>query len=432
MTAYPADSLVTVRPFAQRPDGDMVVIGDLDRQVFLSIPAEGLDILQSLADGATVGETVRRYRDKYHETPDIDDFLDVLTEEGFVAPGSAAAPVAGTDSAPASNVSWSSHLEWLSYETCRRLVSMPVLVAAAVVVLGALVLVALDPGVLPAATVLVFRENFAVSMTLTVIVMLAGIMVHEFAHVIAARAAGIPARIGIGHRLYIMVVETDMSGIWLASRRERHIAFLSGPIIDAVFASGIIGVLYAARHGALDLSPFAAQLTAAFLWTYLSRLLWQCFFFLRTDFYYVFSTATGCRDLKADTENFLRNLRARVLRIGSRVDQSGIPRREMRAVRAYSGFFLLGNVITIAALLFVTLPILYGYGVEIGRFLTGRPSGFSSIDFIVLFVLAAIIDGGGLFLWLRSLYRGFRARRAAAARPAAVTKVEPPVTSAAR
>lgn len=412
MTAYPADSLVTVRPFAQRPDGDMVVIGDLDRQVFLTIPAEGLDILRHLADGATVGETVARYQDKYHETPDIEDFLTVMTEEGFVAPGGAG-PDAVPETAAPSGVRWSSHLEWLSYAACRRLVGIPVLVTAGVLILGALALIILDPGVMPAATVLVFRDDFAISMTLTVAVMLAGIMVHEFAHVVAARAAGIPARIGIGHRLYILVIETDMSGIWLASRRDRYVAFLSGPIIDAVCAAGFIGVLYTARHGGLDMSPYAIQLTSAFLWTYLSRLLWQCFFFLRTDFYYVFTTATGARDLKADTENFLRDLRARVLRIGSRVDQSGIPRREMRAVRAYSGFFLLGNVITIAALIFVTLPILYGYGVEIVRFVTGQPSGFSSIDFITLFVLAVVIDGGGLFLWLRTLYRGARARRRA-------------------
>lgn len=411
MTAYPADSLVTVRPFEQRPDGDMVVIGDLDRQVFLTIPPEGLDILQHLAGGATVGETVARYQDKYHETPDIDDFLDVMAEEGFVTAGEVTAGPEPEQPANPTHVRWSSHLEWLSYQTCRRLVSVPVIVASAVVILAALALIVIDPGVVPAATVLVFRENFAINMTLTVAVMLAGIMVHEFAHVVASRAAGIPARIGIGHRLYILVVETDMSGIWLASRRDRYVAFLSGPIIDAVFAAGLIAVLFSARHGGIEMSPYATQLTAAFLWTYMSRLLWQCFFFLRTDFYYVFSTATGARDLKTDTENFLRNVRAKVLRIGNRIDQSGIPRREMVAVRAYSGFFLIGNVVTIAALLFVTLPVLYGYGVEIVRFVTGQPSGFTSIDFITLFVLAAVIDGGGLFLWLRTLYRGSRARR---------------------
>ena len=82
MAGYPPDSHVMVRPFTHRREGDTVTIGDIDRQVFLAIPAEGMDILDSLAAGHTVGETVRRYEQCYDETPDIEDFLDALQQGG--------------------------------------------------------------------------------------------------------------------------------------------------------------------------------------------------------------------------------------------------------------------------------------------------------------------------------------------------------------
>ena len=75
MAGYPPDALVVVPPFAHRREGDEVTIGHAERNVYLSIPAEGLDILNYLADGKTVGEAAALYHEKYDETPDLDDFL---------------------------------------------------------------------------------------------------------------------------------------------------------------------------------------------------------------------------------------------------------------------------------------------------------------------------------------------------------------------
>lgn len=86
MPRFALDGRVAVCPFAHQRDGESVTIGDLDRQVFLTIPVEGLDILTPLAAGRTVGETVALYEQAHGQTPDIEDFLSVLAGEGFVAP----------------------------------------------------------------------------------------------------------------------------------------------------------------------------------------------------------------------------------------------------------------------------------------------------------------------------------------------------------
>ena len=48
------------------------------------------------------------------------------------------------------------------------------------------------------------------------------------------------------------------------------------------------------------------------------------------------ATAFGCKNLLSDTGDFLRNMISRTLRRPVRIDQTKIPRKEMRVVYAYS------------------------------------------------------------------------------------------------
>jgi putative peptide zinc metalloprotease protein len=405
MSQFPLDARVAVRPIVHRREGQSVTIGDLSRQVFLTIPAEGLDILSALGDGKTVGEAVRLYEQAHAETPDVEDFLTVLAREGFVAPWDDEAFGAEIERARPPT------LGRISPATAKRLFGAPVLGACALVMAVAIALIATDPGVMPGPTVLVFHHHLAALSTALFAMTLAGVMVHEFAHLLAARASGVPARIRSSHRLWIVVAETDMTGMWMASKRDRHLAFLAGPIVDAVSAAMLVGVLWADRRGWVGLSPTLEQFTGAALFTYVVRLLWQCFVFVRTDFYYVLATALDCKSLLADTEDFLRNQLARLRRSGAVVDQSAIPPAEMRAVRAYSVVWLLGRVLAVGSLVFITLPVLGGYGAEIARALTGNDSTYGTFDLLTLAILGIGVQGVGLFVWIRSLLRGRTQRR---------------------
>ena len=153
MAQFPLDARVAVRPIAQRREGESVTIGDLSREVFLTIPAEAMDLLTALADGRTVGEAARLYEQTHSETPDVQHFLEALAAEGFVAPWDDAAPAAPaeTPSAPGR----------ISQATARRLFTAPVLLLAALLVGIGLALVASDPGVMPGPTVLVFHAHLA-------------------------------------------------------------------------------------------------------------------------------------------------------------------------------------------------------------------------------------------------------------------------------
>src|SRR5205823_6359699 len=143
-------------------------------------------------------------------------------------------------------------------------------------------------------------------------------------------------------QLYVLVAQTDLSGIWLVPKRRRYLAFMVGSLVDLVSYSILAMVVYTGRHGWYHLPRNADLLISAVMLTYGTRVAWQWCFFLR-----------------------------------------------------------------------VGIPVLWGYCYQVLLLVTGGHIRFTSIDFATIAVLGLMLDGGGLYLWLRSMYRRGRQRYAA-------------------
>jgi hypothetical protein len=408
--------VVTVFPFTHRVEGDEAIIANASQSSFLAIPRPALDLLTDLAAGRSLGEAQSAFATKYGETPDVDDFLELLAAEGFVATDQHPANVATSGSGDVARAPVGHtrryHFESISEQAARRLCGWPVQFGCGLLVGLALLALAGDSALFPPPTVLVFTHDLTLfSVTATVFV-LATIFLHELAHLIAARAAGVSARLGVSNRLWFLVAETDLTGVWLAAPGERYLAFLAGPLVDATSGAVLILLLWTNRQWGW-LSPLAIELIRVFLFTYVVRLLWQCYFFMRTDFYYVFAAFFRCKNLLEDTQNWLGNQLARVVPRFPVVDQSTIPARERRVIRAYSIVWLVGRALAFATLILITLPILWGYGRELAQlFFGGSGNLYALADATVWAALTLAAPVGGLFLWLRQLYRSsYRLRR---------------------
>ncbi|MEV4134521.1 hypothetical protein AB0J72_20410 [Dactylosporangium sp. NPDC049742] len=407
---YNADTTVAVLPFQRRPEGDEIVIGDPSRGAFLALPKDGVDLLDWLAAGDTVGEAARRYESRYHETPDMEDFLAVMTTEGFIE-----GFIAGDrpreephHHGPKGRRLRKVSLDWISPAVARRLTSAPVLAACLLLIGGATAIMLADLSLFPSTDVLLYPHgNFAV-LSLTVLALTLGAtFLHELAHATVARAAGVPVTLGISNLMYVMVAQTDISGLRMASKGRLFLAFLAGSIVDLVSASLLVLTLFADRHGVIAMAPVGREFVGALLLSYVFRVFFQCFFYLRTDLYYLVSTALNCRNLMSDTETMLRNGVLRL--IGKRAhvtDQSGISRRERTAIRTYSVFYIVGRGFAVMTLLTVFVPIMATVVTEFITWTSGGRSHLTPLDFALILVLMLGVYGVGVVMWVRGLIRG--------------------------
>jgi putative peptide zinc metalloprotease protein len=418
MAAYRPESTVMVRPFVRSHEGNEVVIGDPQRGVFLAIPPEAVEILDSLSAGETVGEAARQYEVRHGEKPDIDDFLDVMIAEGFVRRGDEPGQPDGHGHHHGRRTRTVS-LNWVSPQLSRRVTSAPALIAYFTVIAAAFALFLKDPGTLPGTSVLLFPHgSFAVLATITVVVCLAGSFVHELAHAVVARAEKVPVTLGIGNLMYTMVAQTTISGMRTASKAKQYLAFLSGTIADLVTAALLFFVLYANRHGVITLAPAMQDLVGAVTLGYLFRVNSQFLLYIRTDFYYALAAAFNCRSLMSDTERLLKNGLLRLFgRKPERFDLSRLNRRERRAIRGYSVFYVIGRTYAILMLLFVFLPIQWRITVEFVTYTKGKHTHLTLFDFLLITVLSFVFYGGGLVMWVRGIYRSLTQRRRTPAEP---------------
>ncbi len=404
MGHYTDDILVTVYPFTRQSEGEEVVIGHLDTTVFLALPEEAVELLDYLAGGKTVGEAQSIYYQKYGEVPDMDDLLDFLEQKGFVQPNINGKSDRKATIEPA-NRPVNFHFANFPQSLAQKLFSQPVLISCGVIFSLALAAVAIEPDVIPGWDAFFFREHLTFMRLILTLIGFVTLFLHEMAHLLAAKAVGISCRMGFSNRMWVLVAETDMTGIWGVPSQKRYLPFLAGPIVDVVSASILTLVLFANNRGWITLHPLVFQLGRALLLTYLLELLWQCYFFVRTDFYYVFANFFRCKSLMKDTEVYLRNQLSRIFASVRKIDQSHIPKTERRVIRWYAIFWLIGRIAAFGSLLFISIPLIWHYYLAIFNIFNAgyKNNPYAFIDALLMILLVFAPQGIGVWLWIRSL-----------------------------
>lgn len=399
------DSVIAVAPLTRQQEGDEVVIGSAEKGVFLAVPVEAAELLDQLAQGKTIGEVEDSYRETYGETPDLDDFLSALESKGLVELSGESSP----GSAPALRQSRPNrrfHFGNFPQRLAQRLFSRTALGFCFLFIALAVAAIARDPWLAPRPGDLFFPDHRALSWAIVVICSYAGVFVHELAHLVAARAVGINSRMGISHRLWYLVAETDLTGLWAVPKRSRYLPMLAGMLADATSGALLILLLFACHRESLVFSNLWMRMVRALVFSYLIGIMWQFFFFLRTDLYYVMATFLNCRNLMGDTQIFIRNRVARIIPSISAVDQSAIPMAERRVIRPYAVLWVAGRVWSLCVLMLVTVPVGVSYVRNLGAaFRAGysaNPSDFIDALMMAVFLIPIV---WGLILWIGALTR---------------------------
>jgi putative peptide zinc metalloprotease protein len=406
MTHFDHDRRVEVYPFSRQADGDAIIIGRRDTSTFLALPAEAVEILDTLAKGQSVGEASAQYRARHGETPDMEDFLGLLESKGLVA-RSGAANWHDTAVAPAAP-----RFNFTGFpQPLAQLLFGPAGMTLATLTVGAgLVVACMAPSVVPRWDALYFDHNRTLMGITVILLSYVTLFIHEMGHLVAARAAGVDSRIGISHRLWIVVAETDLTGLWAIPRRRRYLPLMAGSVVDAVSASLVLVVLYASARGWIVLPHISWLLLRALFFVYLIQILWQFFFFVRTDLYYVLANLFSCRSLMQDTENFLKNVVAPWVPWFQVTDQGGIPASERRVVVLYSVFWLAGRLVAIGGLVLISLPLFWRYLLGVSATLQAGYAAhpYSFLDSLAMSTFSVVPFSVGMILWFRSLTKKWR------------------------
>jgi hypothetical protein len=412
-TLHDASHVRLARLHVQRdPRGDAHEVGRADTGVFVEMPAVGLDLIGWLGEGLALGEVKRRFRARHGEDPDLPDFVATLAELGFVEavdgdvvehaeqpPLRAWQPLQRIDGAR------------LAWTRSRPAVACWWLVAA-VGWIGVPLWYALVPAAWPTPSSAWIGGSVSVFLNFAVLGVVGWTLVvlHELSHVFAMRALGQDSTLTLGHRLYFVVIQSDVAGARALPRRTRYVPYLSGMTWDLAVLLTCL-VLHA------TLLPYAVVGAVIYMTT--MGLIFQCAFFMRTDMYYVLTNRLRLGNLMEEMRTWLADLARRAVGRPPRGDLSTVPPREMRWVRGYA-FFCAVSFVALSFVAFeLYLPMLSKFVLSAADGLTAGPghaefwdaAAFLTVTLGYFVVLIAVS--------IRDLRRRRAASRSAGARLAA-------------
>lgn len=388
MPAQPAepDASVRLHPLVYLDEDGEVVVGRRDTDSYGVFPPDGAELLRRLGSGVPAGEAARWYARTYGEPVDMAEFLGTIEELGFVADE-------GAPAGPVTAPRWQRLGRWL-FSPLAWICYLLLAVAA-----GAVMVV--HPQLAPRTSELFFTPYLTVLALTELIGQIPLVLLHESFHALAGRRLGVHSTLRIGRRLYFVVFETNLDGLVTVPRSKRYLPMLAGMLCDLLIVSIFTLVAVATLRPDGSVSVIGAVCLALSFGTLL-RVVWQFYFYLRTDLYCVVATVLGCNDLHTAARRILRN---RFRRLLGRVplDESGLHPRDRAVGRWYSWLVLAGYTFSIGTLVFVGLPaLLTALAIGVESISSGWQRFADAALFFTLNVVELLIAG---FLALRSRRR---------------------------
>lgn len=386
--------VLAVLPFTRQPEGDDFLVGRPETGRFVVIPPEAMQTLDWLAEGRSVGEVRRLYRDRFDEGVDLDHFATILRRYGLVEVGEEATKTEMEAQRP-----MRSHFKSLSPRVAGWFVSKPALALYASIIITAVIMVASRPSLIPTWRAFYFDTQMFQMVLMFIPLYLVGVALHELGHLAAARAQGLPARFGVGTRLWDLVAETDLSGIWSLPREKRYLPLAAGMLVDLVSMSLAFIALYAHSSGWITMPPLMKTIVAALTLRYALGIAWQFQFYLRTDVYYLFANYFRNSSLMSDTNEYLRHVWSPVIPFLARPSSDNAGQKP-RMVKLYAGLWVLGRVIAISILATVHAPILYNYcKLMMGLILSGGGQEGLSHLLLAIAMLGSFLAGFSFWIY---------------------------------
>jgi len=398
---------VRLHPLSMRPDGESWVIGRVETGDFISVPPVAHRAITLLSEGRTV-EEVRSALLADGDDVDVADFVTALADLRFLS---------HLDGHPLNHpVPPRPTFPWLRPEHVRWLLHPAAALTTAALILSGAALMVIDPALVPGYHDLIWSGSGGAVILGNAAIAWVIVFLHELGHLATARAAGIPGRMSLSTRLYFLVTQTDVSGVWAHPRRTRLTVILAGMAVNLVISAVCVLILAVAAPTGLTHGLLAATALIS-----LVCIPWEFLVFMRSDVYFVLQDVTGCANLYADGS---AHFRYRIRRLWYALRRSGgpladpgagLPTRQRHAVRAYTLILVAGTAICLTVALTTSLPVAVILLTDAVGTILGDASAAARFDAIAVITVFGSVQA----LWARAWWRrhGHRVRRLYARRP---------------
>jgi hypothetical protein len=216
--------------------------------------------------------------------------------------------------------------------------------------------------------------------------------------------------LGIGRRFYYLVAETRLDSLYSVPRAQRYLPFFAGALADAVGVAAFTLLCGGLRHWGAP--SWVSGLALALAFSGVLRILWECLFYLETDFYFVVNTATGCADLHGAAKHRLRTwLRAALRRKAMPADDEWSD-HDLAAARWFAPVMVAGYGLSLGTLVLVGVPTAVLFWTTVWHRLNGsQPQTVWGVVDTVFFILMSLTEFGLLgYVTIRDLRRRRRSR----------------------
>jgi len=325
---------VTLRPLTVLAEHDEYVVGDPATGRFFAVPLPGVLVLESLRAGMTIGAAATSASTSESEV-DALDFSRTLLRVGFVT------KVDGQQVQGADSIVEVAELNAAARRLGLLLFSAPMLALSGLVLALVVATLVVRPTLRPSVEDLFVHPEPVVSFAVLFAISIGTGMIHELCHWWATRSLGVPAHIRLSRRLYLPVMETDISGLWSLPAHRRYGPFLAGMMFDVVTLAIAVGLRLAWSAELLDLPPELVRILGAFVTLKAFEVMFQFLVFLRTDLYAVMITALGLRNLDRVTRLRLKAM-LHLAKPAERTELAEAHPRDIAASRWYSLCYLTG------------------------------------------------------------------------------------------
>lgn len=361
------DTRLTFLPLSVVLDGEEFLVGHQASGTFVAMPEAGVRLLRELQGGLTVAEAGARLAAQGLEV-DALDFAEAMVAVGFAHLGGGPVEPVVRQEPPRVAVLLFSRPAWAFY---------------AVALTYCLGVFLLRPAYWPAMTDFFVLESPGLSLAIMLPLSYGLLAIHELFHGLAGRAAGVPVHFRVSRRLFLPVLETDLSALLSLPRRQRYGPYLAGMAWDTLVLAACLTLGLVQDAGFVRLA--VPGLPAGIALLAVTQLVWQGMLFLRTDLYAVMVTLLGCRNLYRITYLRLKGICFR-LSAAESAEMADAAERDLTVSRWFAGLYAIGVAGAILYLLEYLLPGLRFAASWAVR--TLRTASLSQLDFWLALVVA--------------------------------------------